>query len=79
MSDNLRTIEVLRDGAWVRARLAEIKKGERFRYTEDGREHFYTAAGDGQWCTLDAPYEMNIQALLEKRNSMILIEESGSV
>lgn len=52
---DMRKTEVLREGNWVRARLAEVRKGERFRMFEDGKPFDndgvveFVAAKDGYW------------------------------
>lgn len=68
----LRKIEVKRDEKWVSVRMAEIKKGETFRYEEDGKLNEWVAASDGKWCTADN--NITLQAMVLKHNVIIEVE-----
>jgi hypothetical protein len=72
---DLRRVEVLREGVWTPVRLAEVKRGERFRMDtlDDGELHEHTAATDGFWCDLGSS-EPSIRARVEMKNSAIAIE-----
>ncbi len=70
--NDLRVVEVLREDKWERVRLASIRKGEQFRFTEDDIEHVYTAASDGFWSDMDG--KRTLQAEVDRTNSTILVE-----
>ena len=72
MNEDLRKFEVLREGTWTQVRLAEIRRGEQFKYVEGGIEHLHEAASDGWWCNMNN--ERTLQAAFDKTNAAIIIE-----
>ena len=74
MPDTLRKVEVLREGVWVRVRLADVKKGETFSIELEPdvivkRE----ALSDGYWCDMSGT--RTLQAQLDKTNAAIMVNE----